>query len=332
METTVQPPRAAAARIGALLALPVLGIGLLLVVPSIDGRWAHDPSHLWLVLAAAVLTGALAYATGVAAERRSDARVALVSLAFLTCSGFLGLHALATPRVLLDGANAGFVIATPVGLALAGALAAASALVPDSGPPPGRRASSRGCAGASSAVLALWAAVSLAEVPPLDIADLPTRGSPVAVAVATAGLGLYALALVRYVALFLRRPTGMLLGLIIGLALLAEATLATALAPQWHASWWGWHLLILAASVDRRGHRPHPVARGALRRPLPRLHRRGHARPDRAVRRPAGLHAVLGGQPARRGLADAQPLPRRRRPGDRPPARRRRSTASWATR
>lgn len=249
METIEQPPRAAAARIGALLALPVLGIGLLLVVPSIDGRWSHNPSHLWVVLAAAVLTGALAYATGVAAERRSDARVALVSLAFLTCSGFLGLHALATPRVLLDGANAGFIIATPVGLTLAGGFAAASALVPASGPPPWlARAIPRMRAGVLI-LLALWAAASLAEVPPLGIADLPARGSPVAVAFATAGLGLYALALVRYVALFWRRPTGMLLGLIIGLALLAEATLATALAPEWHASWWGWHLLILAASV-----------------------------------------------------------------------------------
>ena len=41
--------------------------------------------------------------------------------------GFLALHALATPYVLL-GKNAGFELATPVGLVVAGAFAAASAV------------------------------------------------------------------------------------------------------------------------------------------------------------------------------------------------------------
>src|SRR3712207_8701335 len=61
----------------------------------------------------------LAVTTGDAARQRGDARLFLVSLAFLAAAGFLGLHALATPGVLLDGRNAGFVVATPVGLLLA---------------------------------------------------------------------------------------------------------------------------------------------------------------------------------------------------------------------
>ena len=56
--------------------------------------------------------------------RRGDRRVHLVSLSFLAASGFLALHALATPGVLLDKPNLGFVIATPVGLVLASVLAA----------------------------------------------------------------------------------------------------------------------------------------------------------------------------------------------------------------
>ena len=43
----------------------------------------------------------LAYVTNVAAGRHRDARLVLVSLAFLASAGFLGLHALATPGVLL---------------------------------------------------------------------------------------------------------------------------------------------------------------------------------------------------------------------------------------
>ena len=55
----------------------------------------------------------LAVATGVAAPRGAATRgCCLVSLAFLAAAGFLGLHALATPGVLLDTPNAGFVVAT----------------------------------------------------------------------------------------------------------------------------------------------------------------------------------------------------------------------------
>src|ERR671931_328353 len=59
-------------------------------------------------------------------RNRRDARLFLVSLACLSSAGFLGLHALATPGVLL-GKNAGFELATPVGLVVASAFAAASA-------------------------------------------------------------------------------------------------------------------------------------------------------------------------------------------------------------
>src|SRR5438477_479064 len=69
----------------------------------------------------------LGYAVSVAARRRRDARLFLVSLAFLASAAFLGLHALATPGVLL-GKNAGFELATPVGLVVAAAFAAASSV------------------------------------------------------------------------------------------------------------------------------------------------------------------------------------------------------------
>ena len=78
----------------------------------------------------------LGWTIGTAAERRRDARLFLVSMAFVSAAAFLGLHALATPGVLLAGSNAGFVVATPVGLVLASALAAASSLRLDGGAGP----------------------------------------------------------------------------------------------------------------------------------------------------------------------------------------------------
>src|SRR3954466_6806071 len=110
------------------LALPLAGLWLLLAAPSLDIHWEQHPAHFWLVLGAASINASLAFATGDVARHRGDPRLFLVSLGFLAAAGFLGLHALATPGVLLDGRTAGFVIATPVGLLLASGFAAASAM------------------------------------------------------------------------------------------------------------------------------------------------------------------------------------------------------------
>ena len=109
-----------------VLPLPLAGLALLLAQPPLDLEWQHHPSHFWLVLLTALFSVGLAYVTNVAAGRRRDARLVLVSLAFLSSAGFLGLHALATPGVLLSHPNTGFTIATPVGLILASVFAVAS--------------------------------------------------------------------------------------------------------------------------------------------------------------------------------------------------------------
>jgi len=106
-----------------LIALPIAGLALLLARPAADVHWEHHPAHFWLVLGVSLVSVVLGALTSEAATRRSDARTFLVSLAFLASAGFLGLHALATPGVLLANRNTGFVIATPVGLALAAVFA-----------------------------------------------------------------------------------------------------------------------------------------------------------------------------------------------------------------
>jgi ABC-type dipeptide/oligopeptide/nickel transport system permease component len=105
-----------------VLALGAGVLALVLAHPAVDEAWENHPAHFWLVLVAAAINVALGYAVGAAARRRRDARLLLVSLAFVSAAGFLGLHALATPGVLI-GKNAGFELATPVGLAFAGLFA-----------------------------------------------------------------------------------------------------------------------------------------------------------------------------------------------------------------
>jgi class 3 adenylate cyclase len=181
------------------------------------------------------------------ARRRADARLFLVSLVFLSSAGFLLLHALATPQVLLTGRNAGFAIATPVGLLLAAVFAVISSLdlTPERADAVLRRQAL--LRGGLFALLVGWAVVSLLGLPPLDspLPEEASRGPLTAMAVA--GVALYALASARYFRLHRRRPSVILIAVLTAFALLAEAMIAVALARNWHASWWEWHLLMAFA-------------------------------------------------------------------------------------
>src|SRR5687768_4353310 len=77
------------ALLGVALVVPLAGLALLLTRPALDAAWEHHPAHFWLVLLTAALAAVLASATGQAAVQRGDARVLLVSLAFLSSAGFL---------------------------------------------------------------------------------------------------------------------------------------------------------------------------------------------------------------------------------------------------
>jgi adenylate cyclase len=231
----------------ALLAAPLAGLWLLIAQPSLDVTWEHHPSHFWLVLATAGVNVALGLLMSEAARRRSDARLFLVSLAFLASAGFLGLHALATPGVLLETSNTGFVIATPVGLLLAALFAAASALDFDAERSARVMAHQRLLRGGLVAVLMGWAIVSLTGAPPLDEPLAPEEADGPLGVLAVAGVLLYGWAAVRYLVLYRRRRSLVLLGVATAFALLAEAMVAIALARNWHLSWWEWHVLMAIA-------------------------------------------------------------------------------------
>jgi adenylate cyclase len=229
------------------LLLPLAGLAALVGNPGIDGLWEHHPAHFWIVLGAGVLAVALSYVMGSAAARRRDGRLLLLSLAFLAAAGFLGLHALATPGVLLDAPNAGFTLAMPVGLVVAACLAAASTLPLDGIRGAGAIPWTRWVQAALVVVLVAWGIVSLAEVPPLGDASIPERSSGPLLVLAGAGVALYVVAAWRYLALYRVRRGMLALVVVSALVLLAEALVATAVSRSWHASWWEWHVLFLGA-------------------------------------------------------------------------------------
>jgi adenylate cyclase len=239
---------ARAAAWGGLLALPLVGFVVLLAVPRLDATWENHPAHFWLVLGIGALNAVLAYATGEAARRRGDARLFLVSLSLLVSAGFLGLHALATPAVVLEEANAGFVIATPIGLLLAAIPAAASGFVEsNAGLAPAVVRRQQAWRAAAILLLIAWAVWSLSGLPPLDRAISSESDTPALAGLAGAGIVLYAVAAARYVPVWLGRRRALPASVIGAFVLLAEAMVAIAFSRNWHASWWEWHLLMLVA-------------------------------------------------------------------------------------
>jgi adenylate cyclase len=227
-----------------LIALPLVGLVLLLASPDADVHWEHHPAHFWLVLSISIVSVALGALTSEAASRRSDARLFLVSLAFLQSAGFLGLHALATPGVLLEGRNAGFTVATPVGLLLASIAAAWSAFDPL---PPFVLRYRRLLRWVVVAEIVVWAVLSLFEVPPLDQPLTEASADRWLLGLGAPAVALFAFAAWRYWRLYQRRPSPVLLGVTAAWILLGEASIAVAFSRNWHASWWEWHLLMAAA-------------------------------------------------------------------------------------
>jgi class 3 adenylate cyclase len=211
----------------------------------LDLRWENHPAHFWLVLGTAVVSAVLAYATGEAAGRRGDARLFYVSLAFLSSAGFLALHALATPGVVLGTSNAGFAVATPVGVGLGSVFAALSAVELTGDRAVRNVRIARRLRLVLVGLILVWAVWPVASLPPLNLPPQSAEGLPLWLAVPS--VLLYAGSAVRYLQLWRRHRSLMLFLVASAFVLLAESMVAIAFARNWHLSWWEWHVLMLTA-------------------------------------------------------------------------------------
>jgi class 3 adenylate cyclase len=233
-------------------ALPLVGFASLLLRSQLDPHFENYRAHFLVFGAVGGFAFALGYAAGEAAERRGDARVLLLSLAFMATGGFLGLHAIGTTGVLFDSEHPGFTMAIPVGLLVAAGFAAASAFIdlrPDFGPWLIRNRSLLrvGLLGA----MAGWFVWTVADVPPLDGATSEAARGTLLTVLAITGAFVYAISAGRYWSLF--RDDRKLLPAAVAACflLLAEAMIGVAVTGErkWHASWWEWHGLIVTAYV-----------------------------------------------------------------------------------
>ena len=231
-------------------ALPLIGLVSLLLRSTLDPSWDDPELHFVLFLVVGATASALAFAAGEAAERRGDARVLLLSLAFLATGLFLTLHAIGTAGVLVERHFAGFKIAIPVGLLVASAFAAASAFVdarPDIAAYVIRHR--RLLRAALLAAVGLWCVWTVAQLPPLSQPTNEGSAASLLGVMAAVGTILYAVSAVRYWRSS-RGDRGLLPTSVIAcFVLLSEAMIGVAVTGErsWHASWWEWHALIVLA-------------------------------------------------------------------------------------
>jgi class 3 adenylate cyclase len=229
--------------------LPLVGLVSLFMRRHLDPQWSDPRLHFVLFLAVGSAAVALAYVAGQAADRRGDARVFLLSLAFLVTGGFLAVHAVGTPGVLLNNDLPGFEVAIPVGMLIAAVFACWSAFVDLR---PGLAAAvvrhRHALRRSVFVAMAIWSAWALAELPPLAGKSQEAGGMPLRTLAALGAL-VYAVSAIRYLMVYRRDLTLLPASVVALLILVGEALVGSALVGErtWHASWWEWHALIVTA-------------------------------------------------------------------------------------
>jgi class 3 adenylate cyclase len=231
-------------------ALPLVGLTSLLLRSKLDPHWEDPRLHFVVFAAVGSLAFGLAFMAGDAATRRGDARVLLISLAFLATGGFLGLHAIGTPGILFTAGLSGFKVAIPVGLLVAAVFGLGSAFVDRSAVFAAvimrRRSLLQGLV---VAVMALWFLWTVLKLPPLDRRTSEGATGSLLSVLAVAGVIVYGVAAVRYWLVYRLNVSLLPASVIACFVLLSEAMIGVATTGErsWHASWWEWHALILLA-------------------------------------------------------------------------------------
>jgi class 3 adenylate cyclase len=231
-------------------ALPLVGLISLILREQLDPHIENYSAHFLIFGFAGGVAFGLGFAAGEAAERRMDARVLLLSLAFMATGGFMLLHAVGTHQVLFTKEHPGFKLALSTGLLVSAVFAGASAFVDlRPGLAPWLIRNRGYFRGGILLTMAVWFAFSVVDLPPLDGPHVEAARSSLLAIFAFGGTVVYAVSAFRYWRLF-RRQRKLLLGAVTAcFVLLAEAMIGVALTGEraWHASWWEWHGLIVSA-------------------------------------------------------------------------------------
>ena len=231
-------------------ALPLVGLVSLLLRSQLDPHLENYRVHFVVFGFVGGVAFVLGYAAGEAANRRGDARVLLLSLAFMATGGFMGLHALGTPSVLFSKEYSGFQIAIPAGLLVSAAFAVASAFV-DTRPELAPWLIRHRTLLRAAVLVAIggWFVWTVTSLPPLGGQDSEAARGRLLTVIAVVGTIAYLVSAARYWHIFRKARKLLPAAVVACFLLLAEAMVGVAATGErkWHASWWEWHGLIVTA-------------------------------------------------------------------------------------
>ena len=268
-------------------ALPLMLFALLRAHLLPDPLWAGATFHFYVVSFTALVAIVLAVLMRLAAGQLRDARVLLLALAFLSIAGIFLTHALTTPGVLVGGnpwvgfsarfslfagglllagaalswqprlrrviaAHQTLLTALCAAVLLAyGAVALGSALRESPAEAaeyamPGMSMSVS--ATASDSYAEYGAAPAPAPAPDAPSAFIEQLNTPlISWSLGGLTLALLGLGILRFLRIQRQTPTPLAAGFLASSILLTQSQLVMLLGDTWHASWWEYHLLMLAA-------------------------------------------------------------------------------------
>jgi len=257
---------------GGIIVLPLLTLALLLTGILPDPIWDGPRFHFLVVSLTTLLSLVMALFMARAATQVRDVRVLFLALTYLSIASIFLLHALTTPGALVQGNNpwVGFSAWTSIAV---GAVFFALSTVQWSAEHQRRLLARQGSV-LGGVLLALLAYGTIAMTDALRNSmstqsththalsdDGSTVGDPISSfsmlanpwigrMIALFALILLLVVIVRYRMIYTASPSApspLVAALLISAILLAQSQVSMALSTVWRASWWEYHVLMLAA-------------------------------------------------------------------------------------
>lgn len=247
----------------AVVVLPLLILFALLRHVVADPAWVGPTFHFYIVSMTSLIALFLAVVMSMVSGQLKDARVFFLALAFMGLCGIFLVHALTTPGALVPGPNPWVGLSARLSLFVGAIFLAASTVV-------WRPSIQREIVRRRSRITALFV-LSIGAYGLLAITESLRRGGEAVAEYGEYGaapvshffdvlsrpalswslslvtLALLGLVIVRYTLLYRLTRTPLLAGFLVSGIFLAQGQLSMTLAPVWRASWWEYHVLLLAA-------------------------------------------------------------------------------------
>jgi hypothetical protein len=232
-----------------------IAAGPLLLFSLFHTGHVHNPElagptfHFYIVSLTSFIVLVLAVLMRVAAGHLGDPRALFLSLAFISIAGIFLVHALTTPAVFVPSFNPWVGFSARLS-PFFGAVFLVAATVTWS---PRARSTivryQREITGALVAVILAYGTLALVtSFQQSDLGGFATvlTGDSISYSLTGVTIAMLVMVIIRYVTIYRSSSTPLVIGILVSSVFLAQSKILMTFAPIWHASWWEYHVLMLA--------------------------------------------------------------------------------------